>query len=326
VSNKALDVLNALLLRLRESGSELALGEALTAIERANDRFRLTTTQRQLACDKLILTVGGQSYPGCGTAGDGYVWAAHFGHAIVPPRPALVPITTKANWVHSLSGLTIPDVRVSIVISSRASTDISISPAAVRVARQLKKKHLPLAEDRGSFLFTHVGLSGPVVLNVSRAISGHLAPSAFDLVCDFLPDIKLETLEADLRAAAASDGKRSIANLAARFVPRRLADALLAELKLQGDLRSAELSKVDRRRLVEAIKQMPIPISGTLGFKKAEVTAGGVALDEVDSRTLQSKLVPGLYFAGEILDLDGPIGGYNFQAAFATGMLAGENV
>jgi predicted Rossmann fold flavoprotein len=238
-----------------------------------------------------------------------------------------VPITTHEDWTHELSGLTMPDVGVSIVVSPRATADeLVIPPEALRSARQRKKKNAPLAEDRGSLLFTHVGLSGPVILNVSRAISGHAQPSAFDLVLDFLPDIRVDALEEELRQACAADGKRSVANMLARFIPRRLAEALLAQTSVPHDLKSAELGKGPRKALAEAIKQTALPIAGTLGFKKAEVTAGGVKLDEVDSQTMESKLTPNLYFAGEILDLDGPIGGYNFQAAFSTGWLAGESV
>jgi predicted flavoprotein YhiN len=319
-------VLNALLRRLRESDAELALGEALVSVDQGGAGFRLTTSRRELACEKLLLTVGGQSYPGCGTTGDGYAWARQFGHTIVRPRPALVPITTDAAWVHKLSGLTIPDARVMIVVSPRAEAQPQIKAEEVRAARALRKRGKSLAEDRGSLLFTHVGFSGPVILNVSRTISAQESPRWFDLACDFLPDIKLEALDEELKSAAASDGKRSIATMLARYIPRGLAEALIAECGLVGELRSAELGKPHRRRLAEAIKETRVPISGTLGFKKAEATAGGVALDEVDSRTMQSKLVAGLYFAGEILDLDGPIGGYNFQAAFATGILAGECV
>jgi hypothetical protein len=129
-----------------------------------------------------------------------------------------------------------------------------------------------------------------------------------------------------LRAEAAASGKRQLAGILATHLPRRLCDAILSQVGLQADRMAAGLRKDERARLVQIIKHLPIPLTGTLGFKKAEVTAGGVALDEVDSRTMQSKKVAGLYLAGEILDLDGPIGGYNFQAAWSTGWLAGSSV
>ena len=141
-----------------------------------------------------------------------------------------------------------------------------------------------------------------------------------------MPNAKQPAVDDELRSAAAADGKRQVAGIVATQLPRRLIEALLQQANLPLELRLAELSRAARGQIVAAIKQTAISITGSRGFAKAEVTAGGVPLSEVDSRTLESKLVPGLYFAGEILDLDGPIGGYNFQAAFSTGVLAGRSV
>lgn len=326
VSDSAVDVRDALVRRLRRAGAELALGEPVQSLERAGDGFRIVTPKRTVVCARLLLTPGGKSYPGCGTTGDGYAWARQLGHTIILPRPALVPITTDAAWVHDLSGLTMPDMTVRVVPSPRAPASLEVAPEALRSARQRKKPSAPLAEDRGSLLFTHVGLSGPVVLNVSRAVSGVSDPTWLDLELDFVPDISAERLDDEMRTAAATDGKRAVGNLLGRYVPRRLAESLLAQMGISPQHKAAELGKDARRKLILAAKQTRVPVTGTLGFPKAEVTAGGVALAEVDSHTMQSKLVPNLFLAGEILDLDGPIGGYNFQAAFSTGLLAGDNL
>lgn len=314
VSNKALDVLDALLRRLERSGCVLAREEPLEGLERFGDGFRLTTSQRIITAGKVVLTPGGTSYPGCGTAGDGYAWAAALGHKIIPPRPALAPLRTDAAWVHALTGITIPDVLVRVM-----PAEPTAPPTGPRGPR-------PLAERRGSFLFTHFGLSGPAVLDVSRAVSGHSGPQRLALVCDFLPELNAEQFDVLLAQECAAGGKRQLPTVLARWIPQRLAETLVGQLALSESLRAAELSKAARRQLVQAVKQLAIPISGTLGFKKAEVTAGGVDLQEIDSRTMQSKIVPNLYVAGELLDLDGPIGGFNFQAAFSTGWLAGMSV
>lgn len=306
VSDKATDVLAALLRRLERTDAEIFMQEPALDCSRTGEGFLVRTNLREMTCDSLLITVGGKSYPGSGTTGDGYAWAAAFGHTIIPPRPALVPITTDAPWVKSLTGLTITDVHVSVS---------SLSP-----------NFKPLASARGSFLFTHFGLSGPVVLDVSRAVTACSEPRQLALVCDFLPAIKGESFDEQLRQEAAAEGKKQVVGILSRHIPRRLAEELLGLCGISPELRGAELSKGDRGRLVASVKQGIIPVSGTRGFAKAEVTAGGVSLDEVDSRTMESKLVPGLYFAGEILDLDGPIGGYNFQAAFSTGILAGRHV
>ncbi len=301
VSNKALDVLNALLNRLHESGARLSLEESLLDLQPCSSGFVLTTSRRTLQTPRVILTTGGQSYPGSGTCGDGYAWTVKLGHTIVPPRPALVPVTVAVPWVAELRGVTLPDVKVRVLEGDKS-----------------------LASRRGSLLFAHFGLSGPVILDVSRAVSGHPQPQSLLLEIDLAPNLDEPELDEALRVESASSGKKLLATVFPDCLPRRLCETLLRLCKLPQDRKAAALSRTDRLNLVVAVKRLRLPISGTLGFGKAEVTAGGVALDEVDSRSLCSKRVPDLYLAGELLDLDGPIGGYNFQAAWSTGWLAGE--
>ena len=303
VSNKAGDVLQALLNRLQRSGAGLALDEPLLNMERRDDRFLLTTSRRSLLVQHVVVTTGGQSYPGSGTTGDGYRIAAKFGHTIVPPRPALVPLTTNVPWVADLRGITLPDVKIEIL-------------------EQQEK----LASRRGSLLFAHFGLSGPVVLDVSRMVSGHPRPATLGLMVDLLPALTEQHLSDWLRHESIASAKKQLAAVLANQIPRRLAETILQIAAMPVDRKAAALSNPERNQLVHLLKRLPIPLTGTLGFKKAEVTAGGVALAEVDSRSMQSKLVPNLFLAGEILDLDGPIGGYNFQAAWSTGWLAGSSV
>jgi predicted Rossmann fold flavoprotein len=306
VSNRATDILDALVRRLDRSGTGLALNESVQRIDKLQSGgFCLLTDKRELLAPKVIVTVGGQSYPGSGTRGDGYAWAAALGHAIVPPRPALVPLTTGDLWVRSLSGITVPDVSLQLFAKADAKC---------------------LDRCRGSLLFTHFGLSGPVVLDISRSFTALANPAGAKLVCDFLPEMPADRLDAILRQAAAADGKRLVVNILAEHLPRRLIESLMMVAGLPVEHRLAEFSKAGRTAITHAIKGAEIAITGTRGFAKAEVTAGGVALNEIDSRTMESKVVSGLYFAGEILDLDGPIGGYNFQAAFSTGVLAGRSV
>ncbi len=317
-SGRAADVLDALLNRMRRSGAELALAEPVRQIKpTGNDSgsaaFQVTTSNRILVAGKVVLTTGGQSYPRCGTSGDGYAWATELGHTVTPLRPALVPVTVRADWAKSLRGVTVPDV---IVTLRQAHADDRSEPP----------DQAALAKHRGSLLFTHFGLSGPVVMDISRSITAHAHPRSLELACDFQPEATAQSLTDQLRASATRDGKRLIPTLLADGLPRRLADALTLQAGVSLDQRAAELSRQHRARLVQAVKSTPIPITGTLGFEKAEVTAGGVDLGDVDSRTMSSKIVPGLFLAGEILDLDGPIGGYNFQAAFSTGWLAGRSV
>lgn len=300
-SDRALDVQRCLLAMLERSGATLALGEAVSSIETSGAGFRVVTHQRVIEADKVVLSTGGQSYPGCGTTGDGYAWAKRLSHSIVPPRPALVPIKTHDEWAHELAGITLLDVKVSVV-----------GPTAKK----------PLAHERGSLLFTHFGFSGPVAMDVSRSVTEHAKAAGLRLVCNFVPDCNEQQLLQQLQSAP---GKKLVSGLVNMWIPKRLTESLfvLAGIPLQRV--AAELSKSERSQLAAALQRCPFTVSGTLGFSKAEVTAGGISLKEVDSRTMESKLTPGLYLIGEVLDVDGPIGGYNFQAAFSTGWLAGES-
>lgn len=305
VSDRALDVLDALLKRLARSGATLAMTEPLKDVEiHPEGGFRVYTSARTLTAERVLITTGGKSYPGCGTTGDGYTVAQKFGHAIVSTRPALVPLTVQAEWIGELRGITMPDVNLRVLPNEGKS----------------------LAQRRGSMLFAHFGLSGPAPLDVSRAVSGHPAPATLALEVDFLPGVPEQAFDEFLRAESLASGKKQLAVVLAEQLPRRLADQLLVQCGMAADRKAAALAKPDRLKLVAAVKRLRLPLRGTLGFEKAEVTAGGVSLAEVDSRTMQSKKQPGLYFAGEVLDLDGWIGGYNFQSAWSTGWLAGREL
>ena len=303
VSNKALDVLEALLSRLRRSGATLALEEPVTEMDRAAPGLRLVTPKRTIHAAGVVMTTGGQSFPGCGTRGDGFRFAAKFGHTIVSPKPSLVPITIDVPWVNELRGITLDDVGMKVLERDKV-----------------------LSAKRGGFLFAHFGLTGPAPLNISKAISLHPDPKSLQLELDFLPTRTEAETDDFLKTESLASGKKQLAGVLSEHLPRRLADTLLTLTKQPLDRKASGLTKADRAALVTAIKRLRIPVRGTLGFEKAEVTAGGVSLDEVDSRTMQSKLVPGLFLAGEVLDLDGPIGGFNFQAAWSTGWLAGRSV
>ena len=302
ISDRAVDVVEALKRMLARSGAELHLDKPVKNILRDGEGFVVVTSRGKVSTEKAILTTGGQSYPGCGTTGDGYAWAKQLGHKIVPPRPALVPLLANAAWVHELSGVTVPD-------------------AGVRVVEGDPSTAKPAATARGSLLFTHFGLSGPVVMDVSRAVTARPDSADWSLVCDLVPSLNEQRLSERIAA-----GKSTVLAVLTEWLPRRLAESVLHLSAIPPECHTAELSKKSRHQLMQSLKRLPIPVHGSQGFKKAEVTAGGIDLREVDSKTMQSKLCPNLYLAGEILDLDGPIGGYNFQAAFSTGQLAGESV
>lgn len=329
VSDTAVDIQQALLSRLQRSGAKLALGKSVQGISGQSPRFKLKTASGELVSRNVIVTCGGKSYPGCGTTGDGYEWARQFGHAIVPTVPSLAPLACDSAWLRGLQGLTLTDVELSLIIRSNPEvSDLSRPDPLSQAIDKPKILDKPKKNDkpptiRGSIVLTHFGISGPAAMNLSRFVSYAPIDSRLQLLCDFVPSITEENLFQQLRSECQSHGKRQISSLLGSIVFQRLADSLLDQIPISGQRQSGEASNKELHSICGALKRQPISLSGTLGFAKAEVTAGGVALDEVDSSTMQSKLVPGLYFAGEILDLDGPIGGYNFQAAFSTGWLAG---
>ena len=301
VSNKALDVLNALLNQLKNDNATLMLETPVLDIDPNEDGFLLKTNLQTFQAKKIILTTGGLSFPGCGTTGDGYKFAMKFGHTIKETQPALAPLKADARWVHELSGVTIPDVGVTACLNEK-----------------------PMMQDRGSFLFTHFGLSGPVILNVSKALNSLSNFKDSSLKLDFLPSVKETDLEAKLQSFASTDGKKLLSVALGELLPRRLLEGLFNQIGFSPERKCAGINKDERKAIVVSIKSKSVNITGTLGYAKAEVTTGGVSLDEVNSKTMESKLKKGLYLAGEILDLDGPIGGFNFQAAWSTGFLAGS--
>jgi len=307
VSDRAADVLDALVRRIERSGAVLRCLSPVLEIDRGKPEcaggagFSVRLSDSTITAKRVILAVGGASYPGCGTTGDGYGIARRFGHVVIEPKPALVPVRVADAWVAGLKGLTLADVVASVHDSS---------------SRMLHQR-------REAVLFAHFGLTGPAILDVSRAVALAAGSGPLTLRLDLVPDRSHEVLGSQLQSSCRQGG-RAVVGLLPAELPRRLAECLLAVAAIPPDRTGPELTREERQRLVATLKGLALPIEGTLGFEKAEVTTGGVALDEVDPITLESRLVPGLHFAGEVLDVDGPIGGYNFQAAWSTGWLAGE--
>lgn len=321
-SDRALDVQQALLNDLRKAEVVIKLSSPVQSIRRhpGAERFEIETSQNTYRAEYLLVTTGGKSYPGCGTTGDGYGWLESFGHTITPPRPALVPLVASASWIAELSGLTIEDALVRVtpapVLASASAPD-----QVVAIAR----KH-QLRERRSALLFTHFGFSGPAAMDISGTITAEPNPLDLRLVCDFLPHTEVAELSAHIHHQVRSQGQRSVGRLLQELLPSRLGQAIASLADVPADRRLAELTKRDLKSLMALIKANPIAVSGSRGYAKAEVTAGGLSLNEVHPKTMQSKQVPGLFVAGELLDVDGRIGGYNFQAAFSTGWLAATHI
>ena len=303
VSDKAAQVLEALVQRVERSGAALRCSDPVVRLDRLEPGpgFAVKLSAETVTSRRVIIAVGGCSYPGCGTTGDGYSIARQFGHTIVEPRPALVPLRVGLEWVAGLKGLSVRETVASVYSGAKI-----------------------LQSRREAVLFTHQGLSGPAILDISRAVARFTNDVRLVLRLDLLPATSREELDNRFQVAARRS-RRSVISFLPDELPRRLAECLVIAASIPPDRMGPELSRDERRRLITALKELALPIAGTLGFDKAEVTSGGIALGEIEPITLESRLVPGLHFAGEILDLDGLIGGYNFQAAWSTGWLAGES-
>ena len=314
VSDRAIDVRDAVVRRLARYGAELLCGCAADSVDpdTTGAGFRILATvqgrQLQVHSKTVLITTGGLSYSGCGTTGDGYAWLKNMGHSITPLRPALTPLTSPESRVHELSGLTLEDVLVRAQIHAHSG--------------DTKPMKLERRESRGGFLWTHKGCSGPTSMNVSRCFSDRGLEDRLELIVDLLPDSSVEQLE-EWIAQETRQSNRALSTVLSHRVPKRLATSILESIGADYDPHMAELPRAIRNKMIESLKQYRIEISGTLGYPKAEVTAGGVELGEVNFQDMQSRRQAGLYLAGEILDLDGPIGGYNFQAAWSTGHTAG---
>ncbi|MCA9190811.1 MAG: aminoacetone oxidase family FAD-binding enzyme [Planctomycetales bacterium] len=308
VSDRAIDVRDALVHRLLSHGATLACGEAVNQVRPAGNQentWEITTIKANYQSRFVLVCCGGLSFPGCGTTGDGYAWASAMGHTVVPTCPALTPLLSSAEWVHSLTGITQNDVLVRVQIDGSKEKD-------------------PRMSSRGGFLWTHFGCSGPAPMNVSRFVSQLSPGQQASLVVDLVPnlsEVELQNLFSPDRQA-----RRQIQSQLQSFVPRKLAERLMFRAHIAEGVTLAELPRKGRQSLLEDLKRLPIPICGTRGYAKAEVTRGGVKTQEVNPQTMESRCVSGLYLAGEILDIDGPIGGFNFQAAFSTGHLAAHNI
>ncbi len=250
----------------------------------------------------VVLTTGGQAYRQTGSKGDGYAFAMSLGHTITRLAPSLNAFFTRETWPAEISGL-------------------SFERAEFRTKRTKKYSFT------GPFLFTHKGVSGPAVF----ALSSQIAFEKYDpleplkLEIDLFPDLSKEELAALITTKQAAAGKKSFLNVLATVVPKSLAEIILRELQIDGSVHAAEAGKKSVSRCVEWLKAVPLEVIGR-GAGDEFVTAGGVSLDEVDPQTMESKLCPGLYFAGELLDIDGYTGGFNLQASWATGRLAGLDI
>lgn len=302
-SGHAKDVVEALVAPLRALGVEIRLGAKVDDITAdAGGVSGVRTSGVAIPGRRIILATGGASYAKTGTTGDGIRWAHELGHTIVPIRPALAPIGVTPRLPGEWRGIAVRNGRLEVVADGKRRSSW-----------------------RGDILFTHEGISGPAALGVSRDAALHLESGPVDLVFDFFPDRDHAALDADLNDLARSRGARTLETILDEWLPDRMVPWILERAGVPPGVRGFGLTREHRRAVAGLLKQWRIGGVGTITLDRGEVSAGGVALDEADPHTMRSRKVPGLYLCGEVLDIAGPVGGYNLQAAFSTGFVAGES-
>ncbi len=303
-SGKATDILDVLVKELKRSGVDIILGKKLKAISTgAGGVIAVNLTDGSfISSDEVILATGGVTYPSTGSSGEGLEIARILGHKIVPLRPALVPLRTRQDFGGTLEGITCENVRIKVLYDGRRKT----------------------VSDAGDMIFTDTGISGPLVIS-----------SSGDII-DLMYEDKEVAVEIDLKAKFSEEEmdklllklfdaspKKSVRNILGGILPERLADVILDAAGIDRDKKAAHVTQGERKKLVLLIKGFRLEIVKEKDFARAMVTRGGISLKDIDPATMASRRVPGLYFAGEIMDIDADTGGFNLQAAFSTGYLAG---
>jgi predicted Rossmann fold flavoprotein len=258
---------------------------------------------RVLPADSVIIATGGISYPSTGSTGDGYMFAANTGHTIKEAVPSLVPLNIKEDWCKELQGLSLRNIHIKICNDKKI-----------------------LYEDFGELLFTHFGVSGPVILSASSAISPGMWEKDLRLWIDLKPALDIETLDRRILRDFEEQKNKQFKNALQQLFPAKLVPVMVALSGIDPDKKVNEIGREERRRFAGLIKALPLSVIGPRGWNEAIITRGGVSVKDVDASTMESKLVKNLYFAGEVIDVDAMTGGYNLQIAWSTGYLAGSSI
>jgi len=304
-SDKALDIVQALVRYVKKQKADIRLNEPVSEIKLLPEDIKevVASSGRSYKCRKLILATGGLSYPGTGSTGDGYKFARNMGHKVTKLSPSLVPLKTQESWVHELQGLGLKNVGVKVSLGGKL-----------------------LYQDFGEVMFTHYGISGPVTLSASRYLTdcfnkSEAEPAIFSI--DLKPALDHSALDKRLIRDLEKYKNKDFQNSLNDLLPQKMIPVIVELSGIPAEKKSNSVTKEERRNLGMILKELKFHITGPVGFNEAVITVGGVSVDEIKPGSMESKLVPGLYLAGELLDVDGYTGGFNLQIAFSTGYLAG---
>lgn len=303
VTDKSRSVIKVLKEYLSENKVKINYNTRLKRIKVKKDYFSLDLgNDNYMATKKVILATGGVSYSATGSTGDGFDIAKKMGHKITPLKPGIVPLKASETWVKDLQGISLENARLAFKYGKRK-----------------------LVSDNGNMIFTHFGISGPLVLDLSSQIVSILEKNeTVNLLIDLKPEMTVQELEERLINEFENRSKTEFKNFMKLFVPNRMIPVITKLLDIDSTKKVNQIKKGERNKVVNLLKAFPLTITGSLGVEKAMVTCGGISRKEIDPQTMESKIVDGIYFAGEIIDFCAPSGGYNLQESFSTGYLAGE--
>lgn len=306
-TQKAEDVFRVLEKFMRDNGVVVRCGHGVNKILKENDRISgVVVGKEKYFCNSLILATGGFSHPELGATGDGFTWLKSLGHKIKEASPDIVPLSVREKWVKDLSGVILSFMKITFFLDG------------------IKK-----FSKMGKILFTHFGLSGPLILNSSRQVRDLLRAGVVTAKIDTYPHTDLGALEKEIIRAFNKNKNKTLKNVLPEIAPHGLAPALellLTKLNLNLEKKVHSVEKEERKKIVDLLKAMPITITGLMGFDRAVVSDGGVMLNEIDMRTMRSRLHPNLYITGDLLNINRPSGGFSLQLCWTSGYVAGVNV
>lgn len=303
VSQRARDGLNVFMKLLRENNVKILLNSTVIDLQMHRDYFfKVITGSNQIESKCIIIATGGVSYPHTGSTGDGYLFAQKLGHNIIEIKPALAPVEVFPEFPEVWKGIALRNGLLKCYLDGNK-----------------------LIEESGDVLFTHRGLSGPAILEISRYAAENIKKGNLYLYYDLFPFKSAEEFDIELTENFVNNSNKEVENVLKIYLPNRIIKHFLNRVGIEESKRCNQVSKQERKKILDLIKNMPLGKIVSIDIKSGEVTAGGVSLKEVNSRTMESKKIKGIYFCGEVLDIAGRIGGYNLQAAYSTGYVAGEN-
>jgi len=303
-TDKANNVLKALIYMLRNNEVSVINHAKVKKIELQKNKISkiILEDNSKITAQNYIIATGGKSHPATGSTGDGYEFAKTLGHKIEKPKPALVPIQIKEEWVKKAQGLSLANAKLDVYFNNKK--DFSAT---------------------GEIILTHFGLSGPAILSISEKVGDLLEKGEVKIALDLNSNLTPEALDKIIQNYFETNINKTLKNCLTEILPTKLILIILELSKTEATKKANQVTKEERQRLVSVIKKLEMTVSGLLGFDQAMVTTGGISLKEIDAKTMRSKIIKNLFFAGEVINLHGPTGGYNLQACWSTGYLAGEN-